>query len=315
MAYRLKSGEPVPAGVARVVLEEIEAAAGQLSGSGKAGRDERIHEARKSLKKIRGVLRLMRPELDDLYEAENAHMRDVAGALSQFRDAGAIIQTFDALVERYRGELDGGALASVRRGLMARKEHAEKQDGVEKVMRQMAAAIGREREAVEAWPLASTGFPAIAPGLEKTYRRGRRAMAAVRLSPRAAKYHEWRKRVKDHWYHVRLLESLWNDAMRAHEKSLKELETCLGEDHNLTILREKVLADPASYGAGAEIGLLLKLIRRHHKELRANALALGARIYEEKPRQFTRRMQHLWDAWQPQPKLVGRQKHQAGAAH
>ncbi|MGA2590057.1 MAG: CHAD domain-containing protein [Bryobacteraceae bacterium] len=302
MAYRLKSGEPVPAGIQRVVLEEIASAAGQLSGKPKTGRDERIHEARKSVKKIRGVLRMMRPELGDIYRTESTRMRDVGRKLSQFRDAGAIIETFDALREKYRGELGRRTLASIRRGLMARKKQAEKKADVERVLRRMAAKLLLEQKRVQAWPLAAVGFPAIAPGLEETYRRGRNAMAAVRKRSSAENYHEWRKRVKDHWYHFRLLESLWTDAMQAYEKSLKDLETCLGEDHNLVILREKVLADPAFYGSDEEVGLLAGLIGQYHKELRGNALSLGARIYEEKPREFTRRMQHLWEVWEAQPK-------------
>jgi CHAD domain-containing protein len=302
VAYRLKSGEPVPAGIRRVVLEEIASAAAQLSGKAKARRDERIHEARKSVKKIRGVLRMMRPELGDIYRTENTRMRNVGRKLSQFRDAGAIIETFDALREKYRGELGGRSLASIRRGLMARKKQAETKADVERVLRHMAATLLLEQKRVHAWPLAAAGFPAIAPGLEETYRRGRKAMAAVRKRPSAENYHAWRKRVKDHWYHVRLLESLWTDEMQAYEKSLKDLETCLGEDHNLVILREKVLAAPAFYGSGEEVGLLARLIGRYHKELRGNALALGARIYEEKPREFTRRMQHRWEAWEADPK-------------
>ena len=61
MAYHLESGETVPEGIRRVIREEIESAAGQLAGKGDPNRDEAIHEARKSVKKIRGALRLVRP--------------------------------------------------------------------------------------------------------------------------------------------------------------------------------------------------------------------------------------------------------------
>jgi hypothetical protein len=89
--------------------------------------------------------------------------------------------------------------------------------------------------------------------------------------------------------------------MQAYERSLKELEAWLGEDHNLVVLGEEVLAEPAFYGKAEEIRFFGRVIDRYHKELRGNALATGARIYEEKPRQFTRRTQHLWDTWQAQP--------------
>ena len=71
------------------------------SSEEEAERDTAIHEARKSMKKIRAALRLMRPELDAVYPAENTWFRDVGQQLSQFRDAGVMIETFDGLVAKY----------------------------------------------------------------------------------------------------------------------------------------------------------------------------------------------------------------------
>jgi CHAD domain-containing protein len=284
VAYRFKSGEPVPEGIKRIVREEIEAAVRHLSGQGSGGRDEAIHEARKSVKKIRGALRLVRPELGEIYRLENTHFRDIARQLSQFRDAGAIIETFDALRRKYRGELDGRTLASMRRRLMARKAQAEKRANIGEVLAAMAATLRESAARVKAWPLSRDGFPAIAPGLEATFRRGQKGMARARKHARAENFHEWRKRVKEHWYHVRLLEDLWTPGMRVYEKSLKDLETCLGEDHNLVVLSKQ-----------PEIGELVRLIRKYHQELRDNAFAVGERIYEEKPSRFTNRIARLWD--------------------
>jgi CHAD domain-containing protein len=286
--YRLKLDEPVPDGIKRIVREEIEAAAQQLSGQGEADRDEAIHEARKSVKKIRGVLRMVRPELGETYRIENALFRDIGLQLSHFRDAGAIIETFDALRKRYRGEMDGRTLARIRRRLVARKKQAEQQGNIAETLAAMAAALRQSDARVEAWPLAQDGFAAIAPGLEATFREGQKAMARARKHPLPENFHDWRKRVKAHWYHIRLLESVWSPGIREYEKSLKDLETALGEDHNLVVLDEKVQADP-------EIDRLPRLIRRYQKDLRANALALGAHIYEQKPGQFTHRIQRLWD--------------------
>lgn len=315
MAYRLKLGESVPEGIRRVVCEEIEYAADQLSGKGEAERDEAIHEARKSVKKIRGVLRLVEPELGKIFKIENARFRSVGQKLSEFRDAGAIIETFDTLTKKYAEDMGKRSLDSIRRGLIARKEQAEKKAKIEQVLRRLAAALRREARAIKTWPLETDGFPAIAPGLEQTFRRGRRAMALVRKRPHSENYHDWRKRVKDHWYHIRLLENLWTEVMTAYEKSLKELETWLGEDHNLVVLREKVLAEPAFYGKEKDIDFFVHLLDRYHKELRDNAQSVGERIYEEKPRHFTSHMQHLWDAWQSQPKtLEAVETHQPGTA-
>ncbi len=108
--------------------------------------------------------------------------------------------------------------------------------------------------------------------------------------------------MKDHWYHVRLLNSLWTNLMQAREKSLHDLETWLGDDHNLVVIREAVVAEPNSFGASSGLERLLDAIDNYEKELRDNSLSLGERIYEqENDRQFTKRMKHIWVAWEHQP--------------
>ena len=295
MAYRFKSGEPVPEGIKRIVGEEIAAAARQLSGKGKSGRDEAIHEARKNVKKVRGVLRLMRPELGEVYGPENTRFRYICRQLSQLRDGGAMVESFDGLRKKFRGELGRGGLASIRRGLIARKKQAEKQAGIEEVLHGIAGGLREAGTSVSAWPLSSDGFGAIAPGLEATFRQGRKALARARKHPLPENYHEWRKRVKDHWYHVRLLEGVWDDTMPAYERRLKDLETWLGEDHNLVVLEEKVTAKARFYGTEADIDSFIRLIGKYRKELRGDALALGARIYEGKARQFSKEMRRMWN--------------------
>jgi CHAD domain-containing protein len=307
--YRLKPCEPVPEGVKRIVREEVDAAARHLSGQGETDRDEAIHEARKNVKKIRGVLRLMRAEFGQAYRLETTFFRDVGQRLAQFRDAGAMIETLDALRRKYRRELGRGGLAALRRTLILRKKQAEKRAGIEEVLREIAAELCQSAPRISAWPLSSDGFAAISPGLEATFHRGRKALARARKHPLPENYHEWRKRVKDHWYQIRLLEGVWDGTMPAYERRLKDLETWLGEDHNLVVLQDRVAAEPEFYGEASEIELFGKLIGKDHKELRTEALALGARIYSPKQRHFVRELHHMWDARQAES------PHEVAAAH
>src|SRR6185437_17141784 len=97
MAYRLKKGESVPDGIKRITAGEIDSAIERLEHCGRKNRDEAIHEARKSVKKIRGALRLLRPELGDTYRDENGRFRELGHRLSGIRDAQATLEMFDAL--------------------------------------------------------------------------------------------------------------------------------------------------------------------------------------------------------------------------
>src|SRR5208337_4263224 len=106
-----------------------------------------------------------------------------------------------------------------------------------------------------------------------------------------------RKRAKDHWYHIRLVENLWTPAMEAYESSLKSLEQDLGDDHNLVVLAEIARNDPGHFSNKRELGTLFKLMRTYQDELRLDARNIGERIYGQKPREFVAQMQHFWEAW------------------
>jgi CHAD domain-containing protein len=303
MAYELRSDESVPEGIRRIVREEFKSAAGQLKTRNGAQRDEAIHEARKSIKKIRAVLRLVQPELGREFRPENKLLRDAGRKLSGFRDAGSVIEVFDDLEHRYRQELGTRTLRLIRRGLIVRKRHTHQEAQATNLLDKIAAGLRADQKRAWKWPLQTDGFPAIAQGLHNTFRRGQRAFKHAQKHPRSENYHDWRKRVKDHWYHVRLLGGLWTDVMHAYEKSLKDLETWLGDDHNLVLLRERIVAEPDFYGKETDVDLLLSLIDKYQKLLRCKALSLGQRVYEEKPRQFRKRMKALWQAWQAGPAI------------
>ena len=287
MSYRLERGEAVPDGIRRIVREEADSAIKHLTNTAARRREEAIHEARKSIKKIRGVLRLVRPDLGRAYRDQNRALREAGRRLSQIRDAEAVLEVFDELVQRYRGELQKDAWTAIRRGLERDKREVEEASGIDSVARQAATTLRRVGRDVKNWPLQCDGFQAIESGFADTYKRGRRALADVRRDPMPENYHYFRKRVKDHWYHVRLLENVWTEEMKAREASLKDLQTWLGDDHNLFVLREKL-----------QEGLFRALADQYQKELREKSVSLGLRVYEQKPKRFAQSMCHLWEAWE-----------------
>jgi CHAD domain-containing protein len=294
VAYRFQRGEAVPQEIRRIAKEQLEGAAASLEGRG--NRDAAIHDARKRVKKTRALLRLVKQELGEVFDAENARLREAGRSLSEFRDAVAIIDTFDELREKYRKDLGRHNLDSVRRGLLLHK--ARGRSNVKETLREISATLARCARRTAKWPVAADGFAALAAGLQDTYRQGGKAMAYAHKHPRPEHFHEWRKRVKDHWYHIRLLEDVWGDVMEGYEKSLKDLEDWLGTGHNLTVLRGRVTAEPEFYGSSKDIDVLLAAIAHYEKDVHERALEMGAKVYSEAPRRFRRRMERLWDAWQ-----------------
>jgi CHAD domain-containing protein len=305
MAYRLQPGESVREGLRRIAREELSSAAGGLRQATARTRDDAIHEARKSVKKVRAILRLMRGELGDTYAIENRRLRDVARRLSVYRDGTVMIETLDQLGEHHKDDRSTRALAAMRRGLLENQRRQRRSPRMIGAMHRAGEALLAAAVRVDRWRLVMDGPVALAPGMETAYRRGRAAMAAARRHAKPEHCHAWRKRVKDHWYHLRLLESRWNAATRARERSLKELETWLGEHHNLEVLSARLAAEASAERKPKDAELCRDLIGELQRDLRRKALALGQRLYREPPALFRK---HLAELWRPQrTRAVGRQ--------
>jgi CHAD domain-containing protein len=293
--YRLRARESVRRGIRRIAAEEIDSAIRRLT-NGK-DRDESIHDARKSVKKVRGAIRLVRFDFSKNLQQEIALFRDIGRKLSELRDAQAMLEVFDAITKKYREQLGAKGLESVRQELVARKENFGAARNTGAVIDDVLKDLRGARKRVNEWPLTSNGFAAVAPGLATTFKQGRKAFACAYEEPVPENFHEFRKRAKDHWYHVRLLENLWTPVMEAYEASLKSLEQDLGDDHNLVVLRQIARDDPGRFKNKRDLAIFFKLMDGYQEELRTDARNIGERIYGQKPREFVAQMQHFWEAW------------------
>lgn len=301
MAYRLKRKEPVSDGIKRLAAEQMEAACSQLATG--RNREEAIHESRKSVKKTRGLLSLIESELGPLYREEDKRLRNIGRTLSAVRDAAVMIEVFDALLEKHKASVKKESLAGIRHRLEQSKREIERSDdvraGIERAISGLEA-VGRH---VKAWPLQSDGFAALGEGLAAAYRRGRKKLKRAEQTGGARDFHEFRKTAKEHWYHMRLLEGMWPQSIEARASALKDLETWLGEHHNLEVLREKLQKD-----ADESVDVFLALAAQDQKELERNSISLARRLYEQKPKQFARDLAKLWDVWHEEAKLPPRKQ-------
>src|SRR5437764_11747829 len=181
MPYRLEPNEPVAAGLKRVVAEEFAWAVDHLSGKQKTGRDAAIHETRKSIKKIRAVLRLVSCQIGDPWRAENNRLRKVAHTLAEFRDAAVMIHTFDELKREFRDDGWPRTLSSVR-SAFRQKADSETRREITRILKATIPVLRKTAADAQAWPLGGDGFAVLEPGLEKAYRRSRKALARARNS-------------------------------------------------------------------------------------------------------------------------------------
>jgi CHAD domain-containing protein len=294
MAFCLLQNETVGEGIKRIVNEEIEDAIKEIDDP-KLKRSEAVHQVRKRCKKIRGVLRIVRPQFEATYQFENAWFRDTARGLSPVRDAEAMIETYDELLDKFSDQVDRRAFAPVRRALtLRRKRIVEETTDLDQKLEELRARMHEAAERVANWNLNTKEFDGIEGGLVQAYRRGRKVMTVAYESPTVENFHEWRKRVKYHGYHMRLIRELWKPVMRPLRNEVDELSDLLGDDHNLAVFHKALLEHPGKYGDKRDIQALLGLIDRSSAELRAEAKTIGTRIFAENPQAFCRRFRTYW---------------------
>jgi CHAD domain-containing protein len=299
-SFRLNPGEPLPDEVRRVARGRIDHALDELRGESDSTREEAVHEARKDMKKLRALVRLVRGELGDrVYRAENACFRDTARGLSGVRDADVMLATLGDLEERY-GELPGAG-NRLRPALVAHRFRTSA--GSLKPAAQSAIdTLGEARERVADWPLETDGFEALEEGLGRIYRQGRRDFRAARKAPTAERMHEWRKRTKDLWYHLQLLQDSWKPVVSALADEAHELSDRLGDEHDLTVLREWAHRHASALnGAEPVLRGFDVIIENRQRELQQEAFEYGARIYADKPSVFVGRLESWWEAARSAP--------------
>ena len=292
MSYTLDPDAPLTDAVRDVADDQISAALESLEGASD-DLEEAVHDTRKRCKKLRGLLRLVRPGLGRTYGKENAAFRDIARTLSNIRDAQVLADTLDGLAERAEDRAAASLMKPLRDWAAARREAALRENTIAERVEAAHGRLGKARKRAARWDVSGPASDVIEGGLRRTYGRARRRWQDATPDDPPELMHEWRKRVKYHWYHCRLLRKAWPDAMQVRADALDALGDKLGTDHDLTVLVDRLRAagpelPPAALGAAEA------LAAERSRELRASALEIGPRLFVEKPKALSRRLAGQW---------------------
>ncbi|MBO0903209.1 CHAD domain-containing protein [Jiella sonneratiae] len=314
MAYEIRPARPLDAEIRKVALAQIERALADLrpgEDAGDAALHAGIHEARKRFKKLRGLARLLEPADRGFYEALNGGFRDAARGLSAVRDKAALIEALDDLSASFAETVAADALASVRERLVAERDAAAAGaagsgprpgtgSGLGGEVGRAIAALEVARPRVEAFQIGGgradpkKAARLLASGAARTYNRARKALRRAERTREAEDFHELRKRVKYHWMHLRLVAPAWPEGLRPAEDLAKAIADDLGRDHDLSVLRGEVRADPEAFGSEDTLALLLALLDRRQSELREKSLGAARRLLVDGRKAFERRVDRLY---------------------
>ncbi len=299
MAFRLSPGYPAADEVRRAGMEQIERALQEIADD-KLSAGETVHQIRKRLKKMRALARLVRPVLGDSYKAENVFFRDTGRALAPYRDADAQLETVTILRNHYADETGAeAALDTLAERLAdARESILANHPPVTEAIADAESALRQGRKRMAGWPLDKLVFADLRKGMKKTYRRARRRLSDAEKEPSATNFHEWRKRQKYHGAHMKLLRDAWPELIGARYDENSDLTDALGNEHDLAILRGKLLNEDGISLSDSHKQSLLSMIDRRRIDCRRTALSLGSRVLAERASPLGKRLHRYWDVAQ-----------------
>ncbi|MCB2135581.1 MAG: CHAD domain-containing protein [Rhodobacteraceae bacterium] len=271
--------------VRKLVRKRLEASRNLMLDPNRA-QGEKVRELRKNVKKTRALLRLVEPHFK-AFAAEDTALRDAARLISDLRDADALALTFDRVARHTH--LPATTLAALRETIVT-PSHAPDAAEAETLLKEHLAAIVAVENRIKGWKIAAHGFDAMSDGLEKTWTAAQKAMRRALAEPTGDHLHAWRKRVKDHWYHARLLAPIWPEMMAHHVAAADTLGETLGEARDLALLI-------AALGDRPDAGEMAAAAVEDEQSLLTNAGALGARFLSEPAAGLARRWRGWWDIW------------------
>src|SRR5262249_39273128 len=147
MAFRLRVTESVPDGLRRLARKELSSISKHLTGA-TLPRAESIHEARKSVKKVRAILGLVDGDGGRGLEKSSRRSQVINRKLSGRGDADARLEILQKLRSHDRHALNARAFARVSRRLAAHKQSLMRAAGRKATWRQLARSVRRIRRDV-----------------------------------------------------------------------------------------------------------------------------------------------------------------------
>ncbi|MBY0224809.1 MAG: CHAD domain-containing protein [Hyphomicrobium sp.] len=310
MAYRVKFNAELEKDVRRLLSAQVGRAIGHLTGVLDDG-GSAIHATRKSLKRCRSILRLVRPGLSRAdFRTCDLAFRDIGRLLSHDRDSEVMTETLTQLAADAETSKDKAALAAALNTLGADKlngyAHTQATQNTD-------AAIGRLHDAehaIHALKVKHADITTLAAGFADTYSDGRKALKKAYRAQDDEAFHTFRKALQHHWRHCQLLVQVWPEMMDVRIAAAREQSQLIGIDHDLSLLTAH-FSDTGSSKLEPDIRQhVCALAKAEQTRIRSAAKPLARRLYALPPADLERMILKTW----PAAKSLARHRRRPSAA-
>jgi CHAD domain-containing protein len=273
--------------VRQELAEDLERAVRALRSGNRS--DPRIHDVRKRLKYCRALLRLLRKSLGkDAYRRENVRLRDAARPLTSVRDAAVLVRALDGLCPQPR---DGTTFCSSIRTALRRENRERREQLHRKALLSSAQLVSGVAQRMRMLPSAQLTRADPAKAMKRAYRTSCRAMATAERHGSRGSLHEWRKQVKYFANQLKSLLPLMHKGLGKTYKKSTRLADCLGDDHDLALLHDKIIQHRKLGGAAdAQANALLRQLAQRRAQLQRKAYRRGKRLFAISARRLEARL-------------------------
>ena len=294
MPYRIAERRPLGQEIKRLFDRQIVAAVTCLTGSPGAEGANRLHDARKRIKKARALLQLARParpSLGDAWQECDDEMRIANRALGPLADAARRIETLALIRERDAASLPIATFDLARMRMSSQAAADLERATLNGVPARVVRLLDSVRRRALEWNLSAVDADAIIRAVRASHAAARHGHRRVARRPTTSAYHRWRRLVKRERHLFRLIDDLTGRRLKGKQRELAALDGALGELHDIDVLAAAIAADsPLSRHDTAQ---LLVVLRNHARQGRRHGDAIAA-VLDEKPHALGRRLHALW---------------------
>jgi len=286
MGFYLQPEEPAADAIVRIIRELLDQARRQLK-TPQTDQDAAIHEVRKSMKKLRALLRLVRPVIrKKRFRAADRAVRDFARRLGGARDSTVVLATFELLIAHYSDYLSNTTIDPIRQSLAERQRLALEQHLSTMDAASLEDDLKKLEKCFSSLDLGQFTCAMLLDSAKESYREGRVALLALHTDPSTEQAHVLRKHVKYLWYQMRLLQQADTALIRQLIRELDDLGELLGQDHDLAMLAETLQRSPGICCNVVRCELVGGLIETRRIAILSTVLRLADRVYAVKPKRF-----------------------------
>ncbi|MFC2137205.1 CHAD domain-containing protein [Bacteroidota bacterium] len=217
----------------RLINEQIQSAIDVLKDN-EIDIEKSIHEARKSIKRIRALLKCIQfaIKMSD-YRRENQFLRDIKNLISDIRESTVLIDTLEYCKKHNKKVVAEETFERLHQKLIREKNKAINNYKKTNKLEQTIDTYEIARIRLNNIDFIKTDSKSMIEGINKIYKKGRCLVNNCNKEKDSVMLHELRKAMKYLWYQLSIFKNYWPELINTYTKNFERLSDLLGIEHDL----------------------------------------------------------------------------------